>query len=48
MKTVYIQRKTEDLHEHSGDVRKDVDFFIDGTSGSEGCGLAELADILQT
>ncbi len=48
MKTVYIQRQTEDLHEKMDDVRKEVDFFIDCRSGSKESGLGELADILQT
>jgi len=48
MKTVYIQRKTEDSSEDMEVVRKDVDFFVDGTNGRKECGLGELADILQT
>ena len=47
MKTIYVQRKTEDLTEDMKQVRDDVDFFIDGTKGDEKCGLGELADILQ-
>lgn len=47
MKTIYVQRKTEDLIENMDQVRDDVDFFIDGTSGDEKCGFGELADILQ-
>ena len=46
MKTAYIQRDTEDLDEDLAQVKKDVDFFLDGTKGSQDCGLAELADIL--
>ena len=46
MRTVYIKRSTEDLTEDVNLVRKDVDFFIDGTTGSTDCGLAELATIL--
>lgn len=46
MKTVYIKRGTEDKDEDMGLVRKEVDFFLDGTKGSTECGLAELADIL--
>ena len=42
-----MQRKTEDPSEDMKQVRDDVDFFIDGTGGSEGCGFGELADILQ-
>ncbi len=48
MKTVYVQRQTEDLHEKMDDVRNEVDFFIDCRSGSKESGLGELADILQT
>lgn len=47
MKTIYVQRKTEDLTEDLKQVRDDVDFFIDGTKGDEKCGFGELADILQ-
>ena len=47
MKTVYVQRKTEDLTENMEQVRDDVDFFIDGTKGEETCGFGELADVLQ-
>lgn len=47
MKTVYIQRMTEDLHEDIDAVRNEVDFVIDGRSGEEGGGLRELAGILQ-
>lgn len=46
MKTVYIQRSTEDLDEDMSSLRKEVDFFLKGTSGSKECGLGELADIL--
>ena len=46
MSTVYIQRSTEDLTENMGTLRKDVDFFIDGTKGDKDCGLGELATIL--
>ncbi len=48
MKTIYIQRKTEDVTEEDmNQVRDDVDFFIDGTKGDEKCGFGELADVLQ-
>ena len=47
MKTIYVQRKTEDLTEDMKQVWDDVDFFIDGTKGDEKCGFGELADILQ-
>ena len=46
MRTVYIKRTTEDLTENMELVRKDVDFFINGTTGSKDCGLGELATIL--
>ena len=47
MKTIYVQRETEDLTEDMERVRDDVDFFIDGTGGDEKGGFGELADILQ-
>lgn len=47
MKTVYVQRSTEDLTENMVTVRDEVDFFIDGTGGDEKCGFGELAAILQ-
>ena len=47
MKTIYVQRTREDLSEKMEQVRDDVDFFIDGTSGDEKSGFGELADILQ-
>ena len=48
MKTIYVQRKTEDVAEEDmNQVRDEVDFFIDGTKGDERCGFGELADILQ-
>lgn len=47
MKTIYVQRSTEDLTENMEKVRDDVDFFIDGTAGDEKSGFGELADILQ-
>lgn len=47
MKTIYVQRKTEDLTEDMKQVRDDIDFFIDGTKEDEKCGFGELADILQ-
>ena len=46
MKTVYIKRSTEDLTEDMAAVRKEVDFFINGTTGNKDCGLGELAQIL--
>lgn len=47
MKTIYVQRTTEDPAEDMNQVRDEVDFFIDGTTGDEKCGFGELADILQ-
>ena len=47
MKTIYVQRPTEDLSENMDQVRDDVDFFIDGTGVDEKCGFGELADILR-
>ena len=47
MKTVYVQRKTEDPMEDMRRVRDEVDFFVDGTRGDEGCGFGELADVLR-
>lgn len=36
MKTVYIQRNTEDPDEDMERIRSEVDVFIDGTSGKGG------------
>ena len=47
MKTIYVQRTTEDVSEDIKQVRNDVDFFIDGTLQDDKCGFGELADILQ-
>ena len=47
MKTVYIQRRTEDPMEDMQRVRDEVDFFVDGTRGDERCGFGELADVLR-
>ena len=47
MKTIYIQRSTEDPTEDMKQVRDEVDFFIDGTKGDERCGFGELAEVLQ-
>ena len=41
MNTVYIQRSTEDLDEHTNEIRNDVDLFIDGLNANSG--LVELA-----
>ncbi|KZV87131.1 HAD-like protein [Exidia glandulosa HHB12029] len=43
MKTVYIQRATEDPEEDMAKVRSEVDLFIDGRDGTPTCGLVELA-----
>lgn len=37
---------TEDTYEDMKEVKKDVDFFLDGTKGTEMCGLDEVANIL--
>ena len=46
MKTVYVQRPTEDLDLDKKRVRGDVDLFIDGTDGKTESGLGELAEML--
>ena len=46
MRTAYVERHTEDLHEDKTAVRGEVDFFFDGTTGSKDCGLGELATVL--
>jgi hypothetical protein len=46
MRTVYIQRTTEDLDEDTDIIRGEVDVFIDGTKGRKEGGLGDLADIL--
>ena len=46
MKTVYIQRTTEDANENMDIIRGEVDLFLDGTDGSESCGMNVLADAL--
>ena len=46
LKTVYIQRTTEDLIEDMKQVREDVDVFLYGTDGTRQCGLGRLADLL--
>jgi hypothetical protein len=47
MKTVYIQRTTEDLDEDMNAIKNDVCHFIDGRDGTDRCGLSELANILK-
>lgn len=46
MRTVYIQRTTEDLSESMDQVRAEVDFFTDGRDGTTSCGLAQVARML--
>ena len=41
MRTVYIRRQTEDVHEDMAVVSEEVDHFIDGPSP-----LAKLADLI--
>ena len=48
MKTVYMQRPTEDLDLEMGRVKGEVDLFLDGTDGKKENGLGELANILGT
>jgi len=43
MKTIYIQRTTEDLDEDMDRVKADVDLFIDGRD--ERGGLLKLAEL---
>lgn len=47
LKTIYIRRRTEDLDEDMERVKCDVDIFLDGSDGTQHCGLGELADILR-
>ncbi|KAL6721980.1 hypothetical protein ACLMJK_001085 [Lecanora helva] len=46
MRTAYVQRSTEDLHEDMKAVRGEVDFFFDGSTGTEEGGFADLAKVL--
>lgn len=46
MKTVYVQRPTEDLDLEMERVKGEVHLFVDGTNGKKDSGLGELADIL--
>ena len=41
-----MQRTTEDTREDMAQVKREVDFFLDGTKGGESCGLGEVAEIL--
>lgn len=46
MRTIYIQRTTEDRDEDMETIREQVDLFVDGTGGGNEVGLGELAEIL--
>ena len=46
MKTIYVQRITEDPDEDMDQVKTDVDIFIDGTD--ERIGLLKLAELWNT
>ncbi|KAK7042360.1 HAD-like domain-containing protein [Favolaschia claudopus] len=46
MKTVYIQRETEDLHENMDELRTEFDAFVDGTAHRVGGGISEIAALL--
>jgi len=46
MKTIYVQRITEDPDEDMDQVKTDVDIFIDGTD--ERVGLLKLAELWNT
>lgn len=46
MKTVYVQRRTEDGLEDMEAVKRECDGFVDGRGGGETCGLAKVADLL--
>ena len=46
MKTVYVQRPTEDLELEMERVKGEVSLFIDETDGKRQGGLKKLADIL--
>ncbi|KAK7001040.1 HAD-like domain-containing protein [Favolaschia claudopus] len=47
MKTVYIQRETEDLHENMDQLRTEFDAFVDGTAYRVGGGIFEIAALLK-
>lgn len=47
MRTVYIQRTTEDQNESMDQIQGEVDLFIDGRDGTVSCGLSRLADLLR-
>jgi 2-haloalkanoic acid dehalogenase type II len=46
MKTVYVQRWTEDGQEDMDVVKGECEAFVDGRPGGEGCGLAQVAGLL--
>jgi 2-haloalkanoic acid dehalogenase type II len=46
MKTMYVQRWTEDGQEDMEVVKGECDGFVDGRGGEEICGLARVADLL--
>lgn len=46
MKTMYVQRWTEDGQEDMEVVKGECDGFVDGKGGGEMCGLARVADLL--
>lgn len=47
MKTVYVQRATEDLHEDMDLLRAEFDAFVDGATDSPSGGLPGVASILR-
>jgi hypothetical protein len=46
MKTIYIHRKTEDPEEDMEKLKREFDWFIDGTKGDGKDGLVVLAELL--
>jgi 2-haloalkanoic acid dehalogenase type II len=46
MKTVYVERWTEDGEEDMEEVKGECDAFVDGRGGGQSCGLAQVADLL--
>jgi hypothetical protein len=47
MRTVYIQRKTEDLDEDMDRIKTEFDAFVDGTTDELGRGIPAVAAILK-
>jgi hypothetical protein len=47
MKTVYIQRNTEDLTEDMDQIRTEFDAFVDGTTGDLNGGIPAVAALLK-